>query len=107
MEVPDDALRVDVHHEGASARLVVRGEIDIATAPRFAAAFERALEGAPERIVIDCSGLTFLDSSGIQVLVAAWDQMKDRAGMPVVLREVSPVIQQVLVACGIRDLLME
>jgi anti-sigma B factor antagonist len=98
---------VDVERHGGSARLVVVGEVDIATAPRFAEAFASVLDPPPDRIEIDCAGLTFLDSSGIQVLVAAWDQLRDRAPMPIVLQHVSPIIQQVLEACGIRDLMME
>jgi anti-anti-sigma factor len=49
-------------------RLVLRGELDIATAPAFAAAVE-ALNGRP--CEIDLEGLEFLDSAGLHALLAA------------------------------------
>jgi anti-sigma B factor antagonist len=52
----------------------VSGELDLATAPLL----EEALgESAPEQLVIDLSGCTFLDSAGIRTLVGA---ARDRAG---------------------------
>jgi anti-anti-sigma factor len=107
MDENAEALTVTVDRNGDIARLALQGEVDIATAPKLADAFAIALDGGPQRIEIDCTGLTFLDSSGIQVLVAAWDQMRGQAQMPVVLQHVSPLIVQVLEACGIRDLLIE
>lgn len=101
------ALQIDVQAAGSEARLVIVGEIDLATAPLLSEAFAQVIEGEPSRVVLDCAGLTFLDSSGIQVLVAAWEQLKDRATMPVVLTNVSPLVKQVLEACGVRSLLME
>jgi anti-anti-sigma factor len=52
----------------------VSGELDLATAPLL----EEALGGAaPEQLVIDLSGCTFLDSAGIRTLVGA---ARDRGG---------------------------
>jgi anti-sigma B factor antagonist len=49
--------------------LHVAGELDLATAPRL----EDAIAGAShvEHVVIDLSGCTFLDSSGVRSLVLA------------------------------------
>ena len=44
--------------------LTVRGELDIATAPRLAAAVEFQLSQRPQCLVVDLTGTTFLDSSG-------------------------------------------
>lgn len=51
--------------------LTVRGELDIAAAPQFAAAVENTLDGAPSALVIDLTETSFLDSSGARCLVRA------------------------------------
>ena len=51
--------------------LTVRGELDIAAAPQFAAAVETALDGAPSALVVDLTATTFLDSSGARCLIRA------------------------------------
>ncbi len=52
---------------GRSA-LTVRGELDIATAPRLAEAVESQLSQQPQSLVVDLTGTTFLDSSGAREL---------------------------------------
>lgn len=49
--------------------LEVSGDIDLATAPRLRDAGLRALGIEPTRVVIDLTGVTFIDSSGLGVLV--------------------------------------
>ena len=47
------------------------GEMDIANAPEFAARIAGLGATGSDRVVIDLSALTFLDSSGINALVSA------------------------------------
>ena len=49
-------------------RLVVTGELDAATAPRLG-----ALLADPAVVEIDLAGVSFIDASGLTVLVAARD----------------------------------
>ena len=51
--------------------LRVRGELDIATAPRLAEAVESQLSQQSQSLVVDLTDTTFLDSSGARTLVAA------------------------------------
>ena len=54
--------------------IVVRGDLDVATAPEFREAAERlAAAGNASRLVIDLRGLGFMDSSGLRALIAARD----------------------------------
>ena len=48
--------------------LSVRGELDLATAPRLAEAAESQLSQQPQSLVVDLTGTTFLDSSGAREL---------------------------------------
>jgi anti-anti-sigma factor len=50
-------------------RLVVDGDLDLATAPKLVAAFDQALEGRPEEVVMDLRGVEFSDSTGIAALI--------------------------------------
>jgi anti-anti-sigma factor len=49
--------------------LTVRGELDLATAPRLGAAVEAALATGSSSLVLDLTPTTFLDSSGARELV--------------------------------------
>ena len=51
--------------------LTVRGELDLATAPRPAEAAESQLPQQPQSLVVDLTDTTFPDSSGARTLVAA------------------------------------
>jgi anti-anti-sigma factor len=55
--------------ERASARLRVGGEIDRAGVETFSRELESAAGQAEERLVVDLTGVTFMDSSGIAVIV--------------------------------------
>ena len=48
--------------------LTVRGELDIATAPRLAQAVESQLSQQPQYLVVDLTDTTFMDSSGARQL---------------------------------------
>lgn len=48
--------------------LRVRGELDLATAPRLAEAAESQLSQQPQSLVVDLTDTTFLDSSGAREL---------------------------------------
>ena len=49
-------------------------EIDLATAPAFLAAIREMIDWADDRaVVIDCSGITFMDSSAYHALLDAHD----------------------------------
>ena len=51
--------------------LAVRGEVDMETAPALETALEETIRESAGAIVLDLSGVEFLDSSGLQVLLRA------------------------------------
>jgi len=64
-----ERMAIDVSHdEGGQVRVVVRGEVDLAEAPKLEEVLGQ-LDG--KDIVVDLAGLTFIDSSGIGALVRA------------------------------------
>lgn len=84
--------------------LVVRvsGEIDLATVDTFSAVIDEALLET-SRLIVDFSATTFLDSTGLSVLVAAHRQLgQNRRAL--VLRAPSDVVRRALAVSGVDDL---
>lgn len=68
---PDDiSLTVTAAEGGAWAIVSVRGEIDVSTAGSLEAAVRTCLASSG-RVIIDLSGVQFMDSTGLNVLVRA------------------------------------
>jgi anti-sigma B factor antagonist len=66
----DRSVQFDVDRTTVLGRpaLRVRGELDLATAPRLAEAAESQLSQQPQSLVVDLTDTTFLDSSGAREL---------------------------------------
>jgi anti-anti-sigma factor len=60
----------DLDHVHGCAVVVATGEIDLCTSPGLREALSSAAESA-DRIIIDLTGVTMLDSTGIGVLMRA------------------------------------
>lgn len=59
--------------------LDVRGEIDSLTAPEFSAAVNDLVAVPADTLVVDLSGVRFLASSGLAVLIAGAQRTDERA----------------------------
>jgi anti-sigma B factor antagonist len=57
----------------------VRGELDMNTAPELERALEEALADEEAAIMLDLSECEFIDSTGIALIVRAWQRL-DREG---------------------------
>jgi anti-anti-sigma factor len=60
------------------------GELDLAESPGLRKSLEQLVQAGTQLIVVDASELTFLDSSGIGVLVASHNQQEALGGMFVI-----------------------
>lgn len=79
----------------------LEGELDHYCAERIRAALDALIE-APEvrRLVIDLSGLTFMDSSGIGVIIGRYRTLSRRNGS-VAVRGASPQIDRIFKMSGL------
>ena len=68
------------HHPPNTAVLVLRGSLDIDTAPVLKANLARLVDRPSPRVVVDVSGLDFCDSMGVGVLVTAHGRAMERGG---------------------------
>ncbi len=89
---------------GATHTICLFGDLDVATVDRVEAELER-VEGCDARtIVLDLSGLKFLDSQGVHLLVRARDRSRaDSARLRVVRGP--DAVQRVLEICGVDGVL--
>jgi anti-sigma B factor antagonist len=95
------APRFDVSIERLSATAVVRvrGELDIATVPALTDVL-RGLEQPCDRVVLDLSGLTFIDSTGLTLAVTE-HQRAAQEGVELVLAGATDNILKVLRLTGL------
>jgi anti-sigma B factor antagonist len=57
--------------------VTVRGEIDVATSPRLRTELSALIGRGAAAITLDFSGVSFVDSSGLGVLVGALKRLRD------------------------------
>jgi anti-anti-sigma factor len=55
--------------------IYVRGELDLSTAPELEGPLEQALESDEGSVLIDLSRCEFIDSTGIALIVRAWQRL--------------------------------
>jgi anti-sigma B factor antagonist len=79
-------LKLDVRPESDRIVIVMEGELDMANAPTLQEAIESEQVAAAENVVLDLQGLTFLDSTGLRVVLAArelcWRRSQEFAVTP-------------------------
>lgn len=61
--------------DGGVKAISVRGELDLSTAPELEAPLEAALENGEGPILVDLSECEFIDSTGIALIVRAWQRL--------------------------------
>jgi len=99
----DGDLQIELVRTEGRPGLAVCGEIDMATAPQLQDALHR-LAAATDVPVLDFTGVTFLDSSGIKVLVRA-SQRADTAR--ITIRNPCDQIVRTLQITGLSELFLE
>jgi len=65
---------------GGAHVICVRGEIHVTTAPRFAEHLTGAIESGKTAIVLDMTGVEFIDSTGLSVLLNGLRSVGQRRG---------------------------
>ena len=84
--------------------LAVRGEVDLASAPKLAAAMGELINRGHNQVVVDLGAVEFIDSSGLGVLVGSLKQLRDGGG-DLVLCAASAPVSRILELTGLVALL--
>lgn len=94
-----DGFRAVVVRSGRRPVIAVHGEVDLATADEVAAVVDEALRGA-NRLELDLRHMTFMDSTGLGVLVATYRRL-GQIREAIVVRDPTPSIRRLLQITGV------
>jgi anti-sigma B factor antagonist len=97
-------LTVGELRDGTAVRLSLHGELDMATRAQVESALIGAEDSGATAIELDLSGLTFMDSSGVHVALAARSRALEK-GYTLVVLEGAEMVQKVFKLTGTDHLL--
>jgi anti-sigma B factor antagonist len=98
----DAQFEVAASGQPGTAVLRARGEIDVASAPEFHDALSGLIAEGPAILVVDLSDVSFIDSTGLGVLVSAEKQTRaDGHGLRLVVTH--PQITRLLELTGLDE----
>ena len=100
-ELNEGAATVEASRDESGALLVTLvGELDMASIPGVEAQLEAFIEDWPHRVVFDMAAVTFMDSSGIAMLLRTAERVA-----VIEVRHPSPPVQLVIRATGLSEVL--
>ena len=76
--------------------LPLDGEIDLHISPRVSAALAGMIDKKPQRLVVDLSNVTYIDSSGLAVLIEGMQNVEAYGGkfiLAVIQDNVKPIFE--------------
>lgn len=78
------------------------GELDMSTAPRLREELLRLASDGATQVTVDLSGLAFVDSTGLSVLITGLKRLRE-AGGDMALRSPQPSTRRVLEITGLTE----
>ncbi|MCH5162580.1 MAG: anti-sigma factor antagonist [Clostridiales bacterium] len=98
-------MRIEHQRKSDELRVKLLGELDESCSNYVRAAIDNLVDdGGIKRLVIDMSELSFMDSTGIGVLIGRYKRLKPR-GIPILLLAPNPTVDRVLGLSGIYDIM--
>jgi anti-sigma B factor antagonist len=97
-----DELRVEIEESPQAWSVVVRGEVDISSAPQLEAVLDDVIAKGALLVVLELEHVDFLDSSGLRVILGAANELRDRDGS-LVIGGASTAVLSVLEITGVID----
>jgi anti-sigma B factor antagonist len=101
---PDEAARfqVDAQPEPRGMRVRPTGEIDLATVDSIRRKIGECVAAGCERVVLDLRGVTFMDSTGLHLVLDAQAAAREE-GWELLVVEGPDSVQRVFEVTGLRD----
>lgn len=94
-------MAVSIETESGVVEVMLSGEIDHHSAGELREQIDNAISGAaPERVILDFTGVTFMDSSGIGLVMGRYKQLEGTSAI-LELRGLSSPIKRVMRLAGL------
>ncbi|HEV8565210.1 MAG TPA: STAS domain-containing protein [Actinomycetota bacterium] len=94
-------LAIETLTEEQRTILRVTGELDLFTAPRLREAVVEATEAGVTNVIVNLDGVSFIDSSGLGVLVACLKRLRERDGSFAVVAGETSSLHKLLALTGL------
>ncbi|KQY59853.1 hypothetical protein ASD11_10035 [Aeromicrobium sp. Root495] len=95
------SLSIHDRHDGDFHVITLTGDIDIETARDLRAHFIEHVTDPASRVVVDMSGVEFMDSSGLGALVGGWQILRDTGELRVA--GALPAVERVFRLTGMHE----
>ena len=73
-------MEIDHKVENGIINIAIKGRLDAATSPTAEETIQQAIAGDENRLLFDLSGLEYLSSGGLRVILGAAKEMRRREG---------------------------
>jgi anti-anti-sigma factor len=93
-------LRIQVDEVDGVTVLLVEGELDITATAQISDALTTGCSLARDRLVVDVSGLAFIDIAGLRVLLSAHNRLLGPGRAGIVVRGASGIVRRVFELTG-------
>jgi anti-sigma B factor antagonist len=93
-------LSIERSTEAPGILLRLGGELDASSAPELDRRLRELTDEGHPRVLLDLSGLSFVDSAGVSVLIRAKHDAEER-GYTLILRRPTPQVQGVFALLGL------
>ena len=90
--------------DNGDVRLLLHGELDLASAPQMEERLKSAEQGPPARLIVDLADLAFIDSTGLRLLLQA-DARAREHGYELLIGPGDDSVQRVFEVTGALDVL--
>lgn len=103
---PDGPLDIQVDRRNGIARLALRGELDLGTAPELETHLMRVEQDGVRAVVLDLHELTFVDSTGLHTFLKAKSRAAE-SGRGLALVGANDQLRRILQVTAIQEILDE
>jgi anti-sigma B factor antagonist len=91
---------VDVREEDGTTIIRLSGDLDMTSIRQVSGAIDAALGSRRGRVILDASGLTYMDSSGVALMVQVSQMAQE-----VQVRNPTPIVRRLIQLTGLSEIL--
>ncbi len=95
-------MNINKKLDNGTLTIALEGRLDTITAPELEAELKKS-EGTADKLVFDMSGLEYISSAGLRVLLSAHKSMIGKGGMKIT--HVNEIVSEVFEVTGFSDIL--